>query len=300
MAFHNDAETLGGWKTHVNGFASLKMRHATPNDTAGQQGFGRQDLESGKENGVEMKSVLRAFEVLEAVSEQQPVSVGELARRLGLAKSTAQRNLRTLEQAGWLRQDPQETARWVVTARALAVRPHDLDDGDLLARARVPMQQLRDRTDETVHLSVPDGHGGMVLVSRVDCDQVVRTIYPIGSTSPMHCTSTGLAIMPYLTEDAIQAHIDRGLTRLSPRTITSDKALRHEIAINSKRGYSTNIGMNRPGVGSIGAPVFGRHHIPIAGLCISMPEHRFVPERVDEWGQHVRRAADEISGQTAD
>ena len=59
-----------------------------------------------------MQSVLRSLLVLEAVAEHQPVRVGELTPLLGLPKSTVQRSLETLAEAGWLRQVDGDLTRW--------------------------------------------------------------------------------------------------------------------------------------------------------------------------------------------
>ena len=49
---------------------------------------------------MEMKSVTRSLRILEAVAQHQPVTVGELTKLFGLPKSTVQRTLVTLAEAG--------------------------------------------------------------------------------------------------------------------------------------------------------------------------------------------------------
>ena len=43
-----------------------------------------------------MRSVRPTFQILDAVADNQPIGLSELARRLDLPKSTVQRNLATL------------------------------------------------------------------------------------------------------------------------------------------------------------------------------------------------------------
>ncbi|WP_324609648.1 helix-turn-helix domain-containing protein [Streptomyces sp. WM6386] len=62
-------------------------------------------------NRMEMKSVIRSLRVLEAVAQHQPVTVGELTKIFGLPKSTVQRTLVTLAEAGWLRANRKDTTR---------------------------------------------------------------------------------------------------------------------------------------------------------------------------------------------
>lgn len=68
-----------------------------------------------------MQSVLNALRVLEEVAARQPVGVADLARALDLPKSSAQRALRTLDTAGWIRPAGGEVTRWVLTTKALQV-----------------------------------------------------------------------------------------------------------------------------------------------------------------------------------
>ena len=105
---------------------------------------------------MEMKSVTRSLRILEAVAQHQPVTVGELTKIFGLPKSTVQRTLVTLDEAGWLRANRRDTTRWEIGARVLAVRPAALQGSSLFAAAREPMIRLRDALNET---SPPVGAG---------------------------------------------------------------------------------------------------------------------------------------------
>ena len=96
-----------------------------------------------------MQSVLRSLLVLEAVAEHQPVRVGELTPLLGLPKSTIQRSLETLAEAGWLRPVDGDLTRWALTARARSVVLRSGGEEDLRESALLPMQQLRDAGGET-------------------------------------------------------------------------------------------------------------------------------------------------------
>src|SRR3954453_631867 len=128
---------------------------------------------------MEMKSVPRSLRVLEAVAQHQPVTVGELTKIFGLPKSTVQRTLVTLAEAGWLLANRKETTRWEIGGRVLAVRPAALQGSSLLAAAREPMIRLRDAVNDTIFLSVPDAPDVMVVFDRINCDHAVRTFHAV-------------------------------------------------------------------------------------------------------------------------
>jgi IclR family acetate operon transcriptional repressor len=242
-----------------------------------------------------MKSLLKSLEVLEAVAEMQPVGVSELARRLDLPKSTAQRILQTFAATGWLRPVGEDATRWQIGQRVLRLQVPELQGGQLYVVARKPMQELRDQVNETIHLSILDGLSAMLLIDRVDCTQNVRTFSPIGDRSPIHATAIGMAVMAHLSPDEVDAIMQRGLTGYTDDTITDPAALRAELDCVRERGYSLNLCYYRPAVCAIGAAILNSQGRPLGGLCISMPASRYVEDNEKIWGGLVNAAAGKIS-----
>ncbi|MDH6455456.1 IclR family acetate operon transcriptional repressor [Streptomyces sp. SAI-149] len=244
---------------------------------------------------MEMKSVTRSLRVLEAVAQHQPVTVGELTKLFGLPKSTVQRTLVTLAEAGWLRANRRDTTRWEIGARVLAVRPAALQGSSLFAAAREPMVRLRDAVNETIHLSVPDALDGMVVVDRVDCDHPVRTFHTIGDTTPLHATAAGHAVLAHLPASEVDEVAAGTLEGYGEETITDPEKLRTELDRVRRRGYAVNHNQYLQGVCAIAAPVLDGEGIPLAAVAVSLPDSRFEPDRLDELGKLVTDTAAEIT-----
>jgi IclR family acetate operon transcriptional repressor len=244
---------------------------------------------------MEMKSVTRSLRVLEAVAQHQPVTVGELTKLFGLPKSTVQRTLVTLAEAGWLRANRKDTTRWEIGARVLAVRPAALQGSSLFAAAREPMVRLRDAVNETIHLSVPDALQCMVVVDRVDCDHPVRTFHTIGDTSPLHATAVGRAILAHLPRRDVEDLIAAGLERFSDTTPVEPEELRAELDRIRTDGYAINRNQYRPGVCAVAAAVLDEDGTPLAAVAVSMPEARYDGAQAPKWGRLVADTAAEIS-----
>jgi IclR family transcriptional regulator, acetate operon repressor len=242
-----------------------------------------------------VQNVLRSLTVLEAVSQHQPVGVGSLARLLDMPKSTVQRSLITLAQAGWIHASSgSQFTTWMLTSRALAVGLRASRETGLREAALGPMQQLRDATNETVHLTVPDGLNGVVLIERVDTTQPVRAFHKLGTTmSPLSATSTGRVILAHLAEDRVQ-----GL--LNGMSASAKRDIRREINQTRLNGYAVTVNQYSSGVAAVGAAVLGSESNAIAGICISMPDARFNVDYVDAWGEQVKKAAGEIGANLAD
>ncbi len=244
---------------------------------------------------MEMKSVTRSLRVLEAVAQHQPVTVGELTKIFGLPKSTVQRTLVTLAEAGWLRANRKDTTRWEIGARVLAVRPAALQGSSLFAAAREPMIRLRDALNETIHLSVPDALQCMVVVDRVDCDHAVRTFHTIGDTSPLHATAAGNAVLAHLGKSEIAEVTAGTLEGYGEETITEPDRLRAELHRVRERGYAVNHNQYLQGVCAIAAPVLDGADTPLAAVAVSLPDSRFESGRLPELGRLVAETAAEIT-----
>ncbi len=244
---------------------------------------------------MEMKSVTRSLRILEAVAQHQPVTVGELTKLFGLPKSTVQRTLVTLNEAGWLRANRKDTTRWEIGARVLAVRPAALQGSSLFAAAREPMIRLRDAVNETIHLSVPDALQCMVVVDRVDCTHAVRTFHAIGDTSPLHATATGRAVLAYAPRADVDELVARGLERFGEATPVDAETLRLELDRVRADGYSVNRNQYRPDVCAVAAAILDEGGTPLATVAVSMPESRYDAERLPELGRLVGETAQEIA-----
>ena len=111
-----------------------------------------------------VKSVLR---IIEAVATSPEIGVSDLSRQLQQPKTTVQRGLMTLHEAGWIRPTNEPRRRWKITSK-LFMLSRSAETEARLRRAALPiMQTLRDETQETTHLMVREERH-LVLIERVE------------------------------------------------------------------------------------------------------------------------------------
>lgn len=240
-----------------------------------------------------MRSVTTALRVLEAVAVHQPVGLSALTRSLGLPKSTVQRNLATLAEAGWIEPED-DTGRWQVGIRAFVVGSAVGSRGGLRPAALPVMKALGGEVGETVHLMVPAGRD-VVLVERVDSPRPLRAVAPLGARGPMHATSNGKAVLAALPADEIDAYIEAGLDPVTTRTIVDPAALRAELGKIAELGYATCLEELEEGVVSVGAAIRPGHGRPVASLSISGPASRMTPDLLTGYGKKASRAAESVA-----
>jgi DNA-binding IclR family transcriptional regulator len=240
-----------------------------------------------------LATVRNALHLLEQFTYTEPVlGVSELARRLGLAKSTVHRMLTTLLDEGFVQKTADGRYR-------LGLRLYDL--GQLVVNslevrevAHPTLERLRNETRETVHLAVLEG-ADVVYLERFESPSTLRLFGRLGRRMPAHSTSSGKCLLAYAPPDAIDAVVAAGLPRLAPRTLTSRAMLIRALRQVRRDGYASSIDESEPGVTSVGAPVFGFDGTAIAAVSVAGPSLRITPESIPRYSRLVRRAADAVS-----
>ncbi len=219
------------------------------------------------EQSTGMQSVVKALRVLEAVAERQPVGVGELSRRLGLPKSTVQRCLTTLGDAGWLRPSPENAGTWALSTHALALGRRA--ERDLVAAAQAPMRILRDRLNETVHLAVRH-EDQVVIIDKLESSHQLRVSRAIGTSGPFNESAAGQAML-------------RAMARRAGDPAAGGLAADRTCSVQR----------HDDGVYGIAAAVLDQQDEPVAALIVSIPEVRFRGDQVQTWSGWVQQAASE-------
>jgi len=254
----------------------------------------RPDRQALTVDGNAVRSVDRAATLLLALGESEgEAGVSELARRLGLHKSTASRLLATLERRGLVDQDD-DTGRYRLGVVLIRLAERAERTIDLRALAMGELERLARRTGETTGLAVLDGDGCRT-IAQANGPNVPTGADWTGRTSPLHCAATGKVLLATLAERDVLRIARRGLVAPTERTITALEPLLEELARVRRRGYATTFGEFEPGLNAVSAPVLDARGSIAAAVGIWGPAPRFAPARVPELAAHVREAAAAIS-----
>ncbi len=246
-----------------------------------------------------LASVRNAARVLREFGRGEPqLGVSDLARRLGIAKSTAHRIAHTLAAEGLLER-AEDTGRYRLSV-AMQVLGASAQTASLLHGAATPvLDQLRNLTKETVQLAVLDGRE-VVYVERRESPHTVRLFGRIGHRAPAHCTGTGKLLLAFLPPDELERRLDgMRLVRRTPYTITSADALRAELDQIRVRGWAENVNESEMGVASISAPIRDRSGLVIAAVSVAGPVPRVNGENLRRFAGPISHAAAQISHRLA-
>ncbi len=245
-------------------------------------------------DGNAVRSVDRAAALLLALGDSQgEAGVTELARRLGLHKSTASRLLATLQKRGLVEQDD-ETGKYRLGLVVIRLAERAERTLDLRGIALPELERLARLTHETTGLGILDGDS-MLAVAQVDGPNLIAVGDWTGRATPLHCVASGKVLLSSLAEREVFRIVRRGLVSYTERTIVELEPLLEELARIRRRGYATAIGEYELGLNAVAAPVHDARGNVIAAVDIWGPAFRVTPRRVPELAAQAREAAAAIS-----
>jgi len=246
------------------------------------------------------QSLERGLAILSAFSSSRPLlGVSELAREIGLTRSTTHRYVATLAALGYLQQDP-VTRRYRLGSRVLDLGFSAVNSMELRALSAPHLQALSDETGYTVNMAILDGTD-IVYIERCRSARAgqreIDLDLHVGSRLPAYCTSMGKAILAFLPdEERNRVLAESELVRRGPNTLTNLAALRKDLARARERGLALNDEELAYGLRSIAAPV-GSHGSG-AAAAINIAVHRSMvsmEDLVERLGPSLEATAMQIS-----
>ncbi len=241
-------------------------------------------------DGNAVRSVDRAAALLLALGEcAAEAGVTELARRLGLHKSTASRLLATLQRRGLVEQD-EETGKYRLGLVVIRLAERAERTLDLKGIALPELERLARATRETVTLGILEGDVYLT-VAQVDGPNMVACPDWTGRTTPLHCIASGKVLLAAMAERDVMRIARPGLTARTERTITGLEGLMEELAKVRRRGYATAFSEWIEGTNGIAVPVVDARGRVIASIGVWGPSYRVTPARVAEIVTSTRAAA---------
>ena len=241
-----------------------------------------------------IKSLDRAMEVFEFLSEAQGKTLSVLAGDLNQSPATVYRILVTLEGRGLVEFDQADQV-WHIGPRAFVIGARFLKRTSLVERARPVLRRLMEQTGETANLGIEQG-GQVLFVSQVETQASIRAFFPPGTLSPMHSSGIGKALMAQMDPTRLKKTLETtALERFTEFTLTYPKALLGDLADTRARGYAIDAEERNIGMRCIAAAVFDIHGEAVAGLSVSGPTSRVGTADIERFSAAVVEAARELS-----
>ena len=245
----------------------------------------------------QVQSLVRALSILDGLAlADEGTTLTEIAQQIGLSPSTAHRLLTTLEQARYVHFDA-ERKLWAVGVQAFITGSAFLKTRNLVLCARPHMRALMEETEETVNLAVADQNEAIYL-AQVECRHMMRAFARPGGRVPLHCSSVGKVLLAAMTDMELAKVLhDRGLPKVTIKTITTPSALKADLALVRDRGYALDDEEHAVGLRCVASVIYNENSDPIGAVSLSGPMARIPDERIAVLGELVRRKANVITEQ---
>jgi DNA-binding IclR family transcriptional regulator len=243
------------------------------------------------------KSVTKAVRLLRELAAQPRTgaTVTTLARAAGISRPTAFRLLYSLERTGLVdRVDNNYILGWELARLGQRADPY----AGLVVRAQPLLQELADKVNESVTLSVPNPQDGLDLVAEAAGSHVVgitsMSRHMIGKRYPLHASSSGKVLLAEMPAEKVVAMLPEKLEAYTEHTITDRAVLLRELDQVREQGFGIIDNELEQELISLSRPVRDSSGTMVAILTLNGPRYRFGRARIPEALQQMQDVVDRL------
>lgn len=237
-----------------------------------------------------IQSVDRAIQILQLLTDAPEMTTSDIARRLGVHRSTASRILATLESRDVVEQVAERGAYRLGLGILRMAYPVSTRF-DLARDGQAVCDALTEATQETSNIAILD-QGHAVTITQTSGQQMVGVAGQyVGQRVPLHATSTGKLLLAHAPDEVWHQLISRPLQRYTPATQLDVNELADELATIRQQGWSCAIGEWEEGINALAVPVWDTTQHLVAAVSVTAPDFRMPESRFEKYLTHVRDAA---------
>jgi len=249
-------------------------------------------MADNKPSGYIIKSVVRAFEVLEFLSQEDYIGATELAERFDISKTTAFNILCTLEKIDYIKQSPRD-GKYYLSAKILELSK-DLEF-KLREQAKPYLRELSRNSNETINLVIRTGKK-VLYIDKVESSEPLQINTKVGKKEEIYCTAVGKVILAFTRKDERNIILNKlEFKAHTKNTIMSLPELRKNLESIRKKGYAIDNEEFCKGVKCIAGPVFDHTGSIKAAVSITGPQERINEKGEDEQIEMVKKTCKQIS-----
>ena len=244
------------------------------------------------------KSVTKAVRLLREIAAQPKTgaTVTTLAKAVKISRPTAFRLLYSLERTGLVdRVDNNYILGWEMARLGRHADPY----AGLAARAQPLLQELADKVNESVTMSVPNSNDGLDLIAEASGSHVVGIMSRmandmVGRQYPLHASSTGKVLLAEWPLEKLVALLPEKLEAFTEHTITDRKVLLRELDQVREQGFGVIDNELEEELLSLSRPIRDPAGNLVAILTLNGPRYRFGRDRIPEALQQMQQIVDRL------
>lgn len=247
----------------------------------------------GSEGRPTSAGVKATLAVLDLLAARSPLSLSEIARELGIAKSTLHRILAVLVERGWAVRDREGRFDLGVRALRLGSASSELP---IVTAFRAVAAEFLTRHDESIALAILDGVESL-FIALEETSQPVRLVTHVGSKTPAFASASGRVVLASWTPAYIAATFG-GQLLVTPtgRRLNGVAELQSILSEVRERGFAENWDETADGLYAASVPVVNDEGVTLAALTTLIPLSRLAPERRESIVADLCALGTELSG----
>lgn len=238
-------------------------------------------------------SILRALEIVEAISHsERSLTPADLVEQLEIPKPTVHRLLQQLKSERFIQQDMR--GAWTAASRLRRMSFGVLSSQPGKTARQAILTDLARTIGETCGIAVPDGTH-MLYFDRVQTNWPLQINLPVGTHTPIWCTSSGKLYLSTLDAKARRKILEHlPLTRYARNTCTDPESLEVEIQRIREQGFGIDNEEFIDGMVACSVPVLDADGRMLASLFTHCPVIRKSLDELTRFIPALRNAAKQI------
>ncbi|GAA3562904.1 IclR family transcriptional regulator [Amycolatopsis ultiminotia] len=236
------------------------------------------------------QAVDRALSILDLLARHGPSGVTELAREIGVHKSTASRMMSALEKHRMVEQDGHR-GKYRLGFGIVRLAGATAAQLDIAKESKPVCARLATELHGAISVSVLEGTSVTTIVQEPATERNW-----IGLRAPLHATASGKVLLAGFGFAELEEVLEQSLTRFTAHTVTSRGALRADLCRVRDRNWGATGGELEPDLNSVAVPVRSPGGRIAGALSASAPAAHLRPADFPDVARVLTTAAEEILG----
>ena len=241
-----------------------------------------------------IRSFAKGMNVLELLSDNEALTVTQVAKLMNINRAGSHRFLSTLKELGYA--DKDDSSRYYLTSKVIELGMKVLDRFEIRKIALPFLQELSAKFNETINLGYFNGEE-VLTIDKIDSTEILRMDAGIGGGEPAYCTSLGKAILAFLPDVQLEEYLQATeLTPFTSNTVISKDKLKEELMHIKENGYAIDDEELSVGLRCVGAPLFDHSGQALYAISISGPSIRMGSKKIEEMQRELKKICQNLSG----
>lgn len=239
-------------------------------------------------------SVYRAMHILKAFTLDEPrLTLTEIAKKLGLSKSTVYRIINTLENEGLV---SKEKNKYRLNINLCEMSTVALNGYNVNSRVIQMLERVTNITGEACYLGFLREERYDLVSINIRATRNAPFFIDVGMRGYLHASATGKAVLAFQDETYIEKYLNSvHRERFTENTMTDKNDILRELEKIRKRGYAIDDMECTDYLRCVGVPLSDNDGRVSAAISISGAPESITRDRVNDLADQLMIAAESIS-----